>query len=566
MCEEKKTGEEELNEFLQKMREEAIGIKHLNAIESDELFDKQIAKRKYVVSDIMPEGLLLLFGEPKTGKSFLVLHLCCSVAKGEPFLGYPTDKGEVLYFCYEDDEERLQRRLHDLCDEGFPGVFFSEDVFKLDDGLLGVISDFKRVHPDLRLVVLDTLTYIRSDSGSGNIYKKDYDELMPLQKFALENHVSILLVHHRNKKDEGGYNSISGSNGIAGVCDDIYELIRPDRGKPDAKLVISGRDVCPVTIKMMQDENGIWHTAEDVEHEEKHIDPVVVDVFLAVSWNALVSGKYEYAPTELSQLIKEYFDHDVYPAQITKKLTVNHEDLRSLGMSFVSKRTRETRLLIFTKEDNYRCPSLSFGESGLCVSEIIFDDNPLPCDGSDGVTVENDMGQLSEAAVTLCDSESEISTAEQSKTESVDSDNECSNNTSESVRDSTEDNISPCDFYCHTVTPSQSKSDIIPSADSGDDSDDEYDDEDEFTNDPEADKRLNDFIVALSESMVKRYAAMGITVPPFDPNKKVDDSAPDAGDNFSSSDDISSVDSDENAVCCENVNPDVTDERNSHYE
>ena len=59
---------------------------------------------------------------------------------------------------------------------------------------------------------------------------------------------------------------------------------------------------------------------------------------------------------------------------------------------------------------------------------------------------------------------------------------------------------------------------------------------------------------------------MGITVPPFDPNKKVDDSAPDAGDNFSSSDDISSVDSDENAVCCENVNPDVTDERNSHYE
>ena len=87
MSEEKKTGEEELNEFLQKMREEAIGIKHLNAIESDELFDKQIAKRKYVVSDIMPEGLLLLFGEPKTGMSFLVLDLCCSVAKGEPFRG-----------------------------------------------------------------------------------------------------------------------------------------------------------------------------------------------------------------------------------------------------------------------------------------------------------------------------------------------------------------------------------------------------------------------------------------------------------------------------------------------
>ena len=124
--EEKKTGEEEMDEFLQKMREMAMGIKHLSAIESDELFDKQIAKRKYVVSEIMPEGLLLLFGEPKIGKSFLVLGLCCSVAKGEPFLGYPTDKGEVLYFCYEDDEERLQKRLHSMCDEGFPGVFFRE--------------------------------------------------------------------------------------------------------------------------------------------------------------------------------------------------------------------------------------------------------------------------------------------------------------------------------------------------------------------------------------------------------------------------------------------------------
>ena len=563
MSEEKKTGEEELNEFLQKMREEAIGIKHLNAIESDELFDKQIAKRKYVVSDIMPEGLLLLFGEPKTGKSFLVLDLCCSIARGEPFLGYPTDKGEVLYFCYEDDEERLQRRLHNLCDEGFPGVFFSSDVYKLDGGLLGVVSDFKRDHPDLKLVVFDTLTYVRSDSGSGNIYKKDYDELMPAQKFALENHVSVLLVHHRNKKDEGGYNSISGSNGIAGVCDDIYELVRPDRGKPDAKLVISGRDVCSVTIEMTQDGNGVWHAVEDGEHEEKHIDPVVIDVFLSVSWNAIVSGRLEYSPTELSQLIKEYFAHDIYPAQITKKLTANHEDLRLLGLSFVSKHTRETRLLIFTKEDNYRCPNLSFGESGFCVSEIVFDEDQLPCDGSDSVTEENDIGQLSEVTVTPCEPESETSTAKQSEAVSAENENECPDNASESVCDSTIDKNSPCDFYCHTVTPSQDdEPDIIPA----DDSDDEYDEEDEFTHDPEAEKRLNDFLVALSESMVKRYAAMGITVPPFDPNKKVDDSAPDAGDNFSSSDDISSVDSDENAVCCENVNPDVTDERNSHYE
>ena len=75
MSEEKKTSETETDEFFQKMREEVMGIKRLNAIESDELFDKQITKRKYVVSDIMPEGLLLLFGEPVNVK----FELCSDV-------------------------------------------------------------------------------------------------------------------------------------------------------------------------------------------------------------------------------------------------------------------------------------------------------------------------------------------------------------------------------------------------------------------------------------------------------------------------------------------------------
>lgn len=387
-------------QMLKRAREKERAGNFISVIESDELFDKQIAKRKYVISEIMPEGLLLLFGEPKVGKSFFVLDLCCKVAKGEPFLGYPTEKGEVLYFCFEDDEERLQKRMHSMCDEEFPGLFLTSDVLKTDDNLLFALEKFLNEHPNLKLVVIDTLTHIRSDKGGGNIYKKDYDDLYPILKFAHENHITILLVHHKNKKDEDGYNSISGSNGLAGVCDDIYELKRKDREKPYGELVLSGRDIIPLTIKLKQDENGIWHTIEDTDHLKQETDPVVIDTFLVISWNGEETGKYEYTATELSLLIKEILGHDIHPTQITKKLTVNHEDLRALGFSFVNSRTRETRLLKFTKEDTFRFPKRVVDESGMTLSKLVFVDDALLCDGSDGVTVENDMGKVDDQAVT----------------------------------------------------------------------------------------------------------------------------------------------------------------------
>lgn len=58
--------------------------------------EKRIAPTKFCVETLIPQGLCILAGAPKIGKSWLVLDLCVKVAKGESFLGQPTIIGNGI--------------------------------------------------------------------------------------------------------------------------------------------------------------------------------------------------------------------------------------------------------------------------------------------------------------------------------------------------------------------------------------------------------------------------------------------------------------------------------------
>ena len=67
----------------------------------------------WIIPDIMPEGLTLLAGKPKLGKSWLCLSLGIAKACGGVALGtIQVAHSEVLYLCLEDPARRLQGRLH----------------------------------------------------------------------------------------------------------------------------------------------------------------------------------------------------------------------------------------------------------------------------------------------------------------------------------------------------------------------------------------------------------------------------------------------------------------------
>ena len=70
---------------------------------------------KYVIPELLPEGLSILAGRPKLGKSWMALDVCIAVAGGRYCLGEKKPvQGDVLYCALEDNPRRLQRRINKL--------------------------------------------------------------------------------------------------------------------------------------------------------------------------------------------------------------------------------------------------------------------------------------------------------------------------------------------------------------------------------------------------------------------------------------------------------------------
>jgi hypothetical protein len=212
-----------------------------------ELMDKDLPPVKWAVPGVLPEGVTILAGKPKMGKSWLALGLCVSVAAGGRALGkIPTECGGALYLGLEDQERRLQRRLKKiLAGRAAPdGLEVSWSWPRLDQGGVEALRKHLEDHPDVRLIVIDTLKKIRPrESGTRGVYDLDYEALEPLLPLAAEFGVAILVVHHQRKMEAGDpLDTISGSTGLTGGVDGALVLKR-DRGKQDATLHIDGRDI-----------------------------------------------------------------------------------------------------------------------------------------------------------------------------------------------------------------------------------------------------------------------------------------------------------------------------------
>ena len=85
-------------------------MNRLQTIDADTLQSTAYEPVSFVVDDLLPQGLHLLAGAPKIGKSWLALWLCLCAAQGKPLWTFATRPCEVLYLCLEDSFQRIQSR------------------------------------------------------------------------------------------------------------------------------------------------------------------------------------------------------------------------------------------------------------------------------------------------------------------------------------------------------------------------------------------------------------------------------------------------------------------------
>jgi hypothetical protein len=212
-----------------------------------ELLHKEFPAIRWAVPDVLPEGVLLLAGKPKMGKSWLGLGMCIAVAAGGCALGkIPVEKGEALYLALEDNERRLQRRLKKVLAGGVcpAGLAYATEWPRINEGGLEALDAWLTKHPNARIVVIDTLKKFRPQAaGNRSLYDVDYEALEPLLPLAAKHEVAILVVHHLRKMDAGDpLDMVSGSTGLTGGVDGTL-ILKRERGKQDATLVVDGRDL-----------------------------------------------------------------------------------------------------------------------------------------------------------------------------------------------------------------------------------------------------------------------------------------------------------------------------------
>ncbi len=204
-----------------------------------------------VIPGLLTEGVTLLAGKPKKGKTWMAIDIAIATTAHRYCLGeFLPHRGDVLYIALEDNQRRMQRRIKQ--------ILFDDDVpwperltiihawRRVDQGGIDDLAAWLGEHPQARLIVIDTFSAIRplkTDYG----FMEDYAALSGLQQLAGRHGIAILVVHHLRKAGADDFgDEISGTLGLTAAVD-AYLVLRSSNdnggGHSKAELCLRSRDI-----------------------------------------------------------------------------------------------------------------------------------------------------------------------------------------------------------------------------------------------------------------------------------------------------------------------------------
>ena len=332
----------------------------LETITAEDLQNRTYEPTHFLVDELIPEGLHILAGAPKIGKSWLALWLCLCVAQGQPLWNFATTQGEALYLSLEDSFQRIQTRLFDLTEDAPPTLHFAIMADTLKRGLEQQIEQFLTEHPATRLVVIDTLQRVHSAGSDSNLYANDYQDIGLLKRLADRRHIAILLIHHLRKlHDDDPMNMISGSTGLSGAADSTFVLQKSSRLANIASLHCTGRDIPDRTLRLeLGEEDHVWKLLADSKTctgASKISALQLVQLF-----SALLSADpaYTSTPSALSAKIDPDGKLGITPKKVTHLALESLEPLRENGILVKTYRSNGKRLISLRSAESADLPTV----------------------------------------------------------------------------------------------------------------------------------------------------------------------------------------------------------------
>jgi len=323
--------------------------KKFQSVDGETLMNTPLPPIRFAVSTLLPQGLSILAGAPKVGKSWLALQICLAVAKGESLWSLPATKCSALYLCLEDSFARIQSRLFDIGDDAPACIHFVILADGIGTGLEEKIESFLSAHPDTALIVIDTLQKVRSLTND-NAYAADYHDVGLLKAIADKHGITVLLIHHLRKQgDDDPMNMVSGTTGITDAVDNSFVLKETKRGSGRATLYCTGRDIEYREIELAQDKlSHCWNLESD---SLDNPDALLDDMVRVFAEYIKAEKKFTGSPTELAQKIADSTGHSFTAAALSKKLLQSRYELEQMGIEYASKSSNSRRTVMAVYRD-----------------------------------------------------------------------------------------------------------------------------------------------------------------------------------------------------------------------
>lgn len=355
----------------------------LAVVDGETLADMRLPPTQFCVRTLLPQGVTVLGGAPKVGKSWLVLDLCVRVAKGEPLWNLPTTKGTTLYLCLEDTARRMQERLLSITDDVPANAFFAVAAKTLADGLCEQVRQFVSEYPDTVLVAVDTFQMVRG-SEADTSYANDYQEIQQLKRLADELSISLLLVHHLRKQgDSDPLNKLSGTTGISGAVDAVFVLDKSRRNQSGATLICTGRDIEYRELELnFRKENCAWELIMDSAEAPEMLLPKEMATFIE-----FMRGTVSFVGnnSNLAERFSAHLGETVSAKALKQMMNKWRYQMEDAGVRFRSYRSNGQRLVEVSFSEDSDASDVKDANIGCAKSCVTCD----PCVPAGGCGNEN---------------------------------------------------------------------------------------------------------------------------------------------------------------------------------
>ena len=227
-------------------------------------FLSQDIEQKYIIKDFIPENALtMIHGESGSGKTFITLDMCLSIASGmKEWNGKKINQGPVVYLAGE-GHAGLRKRIAGWIQENKPenniDMTIAQSGIDIDttEGTYKAIESIRKLKKKPKLIVIDTLH--RFMQGDENSAKDSGAMIKACTKIQDEFQCSVLIVHHTGISSEARERA-RGSSAWRGALDSeisiVDGIIKQKKNKDGEKQTDLEFHLTKITIEGKKDSDG----------------------------------------------------------------------------------------------------------------------------------------------------------------------------------------------------------------------------------------------------------------------------------------------------------------------